>query len=196
MKKEVSEEQAVKKLRKYIEDRIDEKYIVEEHKCLQYYCSGIIPLKNAISEQSRKEHYFQTDLLIYENDKDKGQIPRVVIEVKCEGFSSHDVITYASKAEKHKILYPYLQYGFVVCGGKEDSLANRFLYHGDKFDFAVILKEFNRKDKYTDDFLYNEIIEPAIQNSIRMEKLTNMMNDKHSQDKFFCFRKDFILPMK
>jgi len=49
---------------------------------------------------------FQTDLLIAKNS-----IPLAVIETKYGGFSTHDVLVYSVKAQKHKETYPYLRYG-------------------------------------------------------------------------------------
>jgi hypothetical protein len=58
----------------------------------------------------RRGHYaFQTDILIA-----KESLPLVVVELKLGSFSTHDVITYSWKAERHKRVYPYLRYGFVV----------------------------------------------------------------------------------
>jgi hypothetical protein len=80
----------------------------------------------------RGKYAFQTDILVA-----KGETPLVVIELKCGSFSSHDVITYSWKAERHKQVYPYLRYGFVVVG--VDILGRRFLTHNEGFDFAAAL---------------------------------------------------------
>jgi len=59
----------------------------------------------------RGSYAFQTDLLIIRKDT---RFPLVVIETKYNGFSTHDVLTYSTKAKKHKEIYPYLRYGLVV----------------------------------------------------------------------------------
>jgi len=77
---------------------------------------------------------FQTDILI-KNDK----VPLVVIETKLWGsFSTHDVLTYSTKAIKHKEVYPYIRYGLVV-GGK-NKIARKFFTHNSGFDFAIAIE--------------------------------------------------------
>lgn len=80
----------------------------------------------------RGKYAFQTDILVT-----KGEIPLVVVELKSGLFSSHDVITYSWKAERHKQVYPYLRYGFAVVG--IEILGRRFVTHNEGFDFAVAL---------------------------------------------------------
>jgi hypothetical protein len=80
----------------------------------------------------RGQYAFQTDILV-----SKAEIPLVVVELKSGVFSSHDVITYAFKAQRHKQVYPYLRYGFAVVG--LEALGRRFLTHKEGFDFAVAL---------------------------------------------------------
>jgi len=78
---------------------------------------------------------FQTDLLITMKSQ---QLPLVVIETKYNAFSTHDILTYSTKAQKHKEIYPYLRYGLVV--GGIDIIQNRFFTHNSGFDFALALK--------------------------------------------------------
>jgi hypothetical protein len=85
-----------------------------------------------VASPIRGKYAFQTDILIA-----KDEVPLVVIELKSGSFSSHDVITYSWKAERHKRIYPYLRYGFVVVG--LESLGRRFLTHNEAFDFAMAL---------------------------------------------------------
>jgi len=85
----------------------------------------------------RGQNAFEVDILI--KDKKLG-LPLVVIEVKLEKFSTHDVITYSQKALKHKDIYPYLRYGFVVMCGKNDYIERRFFVHNQGLDFAFILR--------------------------------------------------------
>ena len=82
---------------------------------------------------TRGNFAFQTDLLIKQND-----IPLVVIEIKLGRFTTHDVITYSSKALKHKEVYPYLRYGLVI--GASSNIQNRFFTHNVGFDFSLALK--------------------------------------------------------
>lgn len=75
---------------------------------------------------------FQTDILV-KNDR----VPLVVIETKFGGFSTHDVLTYSTKAMKHKEVYPYIRYGLVV--GGRNKIDRKFFTHNSGFDFAVAL---------------------------------------------------------
>lgn len=83
---------------------------------------------------TRGQYAFQTDLLI-----SKGGVPLVTIELKSGSFSSHDVITYSWKASRHKQVYPYLRYGFVLAGAT--FLGRRFVTHNEAFDFALALPD-------------------------------------------------------
>jgi len=99
-------------------------------------------------ENPRRGSYaFQTDLLIIKKDT---KLPLVVIETKYGGFSTHDVLTYSTKAQKHKEIYPYLRYGLVV--GGTNKITNKFFIHNIGFDFAIALEKI-------DDYAINELIE-------------------------------------
>lgn len=112
-------------------------YTVETGKSLLYKIevdpSGQLSHENAASPM-RGQNAFQTDILIT-----KDSIPLVVIELKSGSFTSHDVITYSFKAARHKQIYPYLRYGFVVAG--LDGLGRRFVTHNEGFDFAMTLPD-------------------------------------------------------
>lgn len=82
----------------------------------------------------RGQYAFQTDILV-----SKADIPLVVIELKSGTFSTHDVITYSWKAQRHKQVYPYLRYGFAVVG--LEALGRRFITHNEGFDFAVAVQD-------------------------------------------------------
>jgi hypothetical protein len=68
---------------------------------------------------------FQTDLLISYR-KNKRNIPIVAIETKFDSLSTHDILTYSAKAQKHKEIYPYLRYGLVI--GKKGTFLIDFLF--------------------------------------------------------------------
>ena len=69
----------------------------------------------------------------------RAKTPLVVVELKAGSFSSHDVITYSWKAQRHKQVYPYLRYGFAVVG--VDALGRRFMTHNEAFDFAAAIPD-------------------------------------------------------
>lgn len=77
---------------------------------------------------------FETDLLISDSN-----VPLVAIELKFGQFTTHDVLTYSTKATKHKDIFPYLRYGFVVGGLKK--IQNRFFTHNSGFDFAFMFSD-------------------------------------------------------
>lgn len=79
---------------------------------------------------------FETDILV---EQKSPSIPLVVLELKCGGFSTHDVITYSSKAARHKDIYPYLRYGLVVVDSR--PLTKKFMTHNQGFDFALALPD-------------------------------------------------------
>lgn len=83
---------------------------------------------------ARGRFAFQTDILVT-----KASLPLVVIELKAGSFTTHDVITYSWKAMRHKQVYPYLRYGFVVFG--LSILGRRFVTHNEGFDFAMALPD-------------------------------------------------------
>jgi len=64
-----------------------------------------------------------------------------VIEVKKAGITTHSLLTYAAKAERHKQVYPYLRYGIVV-GRSPGGVERKWLFHGSQFDFMVALASF------------------------------------------------------
>jgi hypothetical protein len=79
---------------------------------------------------------YETDLLI--NDTlDVGKwIPRVVLECKKGGVTTHDALTYSAKAATHKHVHPYLRYG-VLLGDFGAALPGRLIRHGAYFDFMA-----------------------------------------------------------
>jgi len=82
---------------------------------------------------TRGQSAFQTDLCVFETLPD-AEIPRVVMEFK-PNLSTHDVLTYSTKARKHKQVYPYLRYGLVV--GNIHAIPGRFFTHNEGLDFCV-----------------------------------------------------------
>jgi hypothetical protein len=83
---------------------------------------------------TRGQLAFETDILIRDS-----KVPLVALELKFGHFTTHDVLTYSTKAIKHKELYPYLRYGFVVGGIKK--IQNRFFTHNAGFDFAFVFAD-------------------------------------------------------
>lgn len=95
------------------------------------------PVPETLAFPKRGQLAFQTDILV-KNDK----VPLVVVELKVGSFSTHDVLTYSTKAMKHKEVYPYLRYGLVI--GEKRKIDKRFFTHNAGFDFAMAIG--NTKD--------------------------------------------------
>ena len=107
---------------------------------------------------------FQTDLCVFEAISDETEIPRVVMEFK-KGVSTHDVLTYSTKARKHKQVYPYLRYGLVI--GSGETVPGRFFTHNEALDFCVAAALFrNRVGE-----LFASLLEKEIAASRRLERI-------------------------
>jgi hypothetical protein len=81
---------------------------------------------------------YATDLLIYDERLDgSGWVPRVIIECKRGQVTTHDALTYSTKASTHKHVHPYLRYGIVI-GDLRKPLPPRLVRHGAYFDFMTV----------------------------------------------------------
>jgi hypothetical protein len=80
---------------------------------------------------------YETDLLVYDINSNKDWIPRVVVECKTGSVTTHDALTYSTKASTHKHVHPYLRYGVLV-GDFGTSLPGRLIRHGAHFDFMMV----------------------------------------------------------
>jgi hypothetical protein len=80
---------------------------------------------------------YQTDALIYDTRKNGDWIPRVVVECKTGKVTTHDALTYSTKAATHKHVHPYLRYG-VLIGAFGAALPGRLIRHGAYFDFMMV----------------------------------------------------------
>ena len=130
-----TEHEATVYVRKVLASALSQDYQVLQGANLLYRIEidGVGKISNDGGGPPRRGQYaFQTDILVSKNE-----IPLVVVELKSGSFSSHDVITYSFKAQRHKQVYPYLRYGFAVVG--LEALGRRFVTHNEGFDFAVAL---------------------------------------------------------
>ena len=91
---------------------LDEPLVVRRGAALLYQITVNNRLKLVVNPKrpTRGQSAFQTDLCIFEKVSEGVEIPRVVMEFKPD-ISTHDVLTYSTKARKHKQVYPYLRYG-------------------------------------------------------------------------------------
>jgi hypothetical protein len=81
---------------------------------------------------------YETDLLVYDTLADGRWTPRLVVECKIGGgVSTHDALTYSSKAATHKQVHPYLRYGFLAGEREHHAIPVRLVKHGAYFDFMA-----------------------------------------------------------
>lgn len=95
----------------------------------------ITPEIKKIKNPKRAQGAFQTDILIA---RKRNNIPLVALELKYKGLSTHDIITYSSKAVRHKEIYPYLRYGLVAARRK--LIDRKFFTHNIGIDFALVYR--------------------------------------------------------
>jgi hypothetical protein len=132
-----SEQEVAVQVRDVLARHLPPEYQVHQGKNILYRievdASGKVSHDGLVAPR-RGQYAFQTDILVT-----KAELPLVVVELKSGSFSTHDVITYSWKAERHKQVYPYLRYGFAVVG--LEILGRRFVTHNEGFDFAVALPD-------------------------------------------------------
>ena len=101
-----------------------------------------------IRRPRRGNSAFETDLCVFEEVGKDLRIPRVVIEFKT-GITTHDVLTYSAKAERHKRIYPYLRYGMLASSAK--SVPGRAFTHNESLDFFFATAELS-EDQFASEF--------------------------------------------
>jgi hypothetical protein len=116
-------------------------------------------------EPKRGQSAFQTDLCVFDEVKKGIRLPRVVLEFKT-GLSTHDVLTYSSKARKHKQVYPYLRYGLVIANDK--NLPGRFFTHNEALDFGVAAGAYRRNRLQE---LFATLLKLEVQASRQLERI-------------------------
>jgi len=131
-------------------------YSVEAKKNILYHIfvdgDGQISFKGDVLKPARGESAYQVDVVV--DLKIGGDfhshrtIPLVVIEIKKYGATSHltthDILTYSSKALKHKQIFPYLRYGLLYIHPR-DNLPHRFFIHNVGFDFAIEVHDLKKE---------------------------------------------------
>jgi len=80
---------------------------------------------------------YETDLLIFDIRKNGHWIPRVIVEGKLRGVTTHDALTYSAKAATHKHVHPYLRYGILLGEREHYAIPVRLVKHGTYFDFMI-----------------------------------------------------------
>jgi hypothetical protein len=160
---------------------------------------GIEPGKSLLYANEIKEYgdngniynnmAYETDILVYQKNKDNSWIPRVVIETKINTVTTHDAITYSQKAATHKYVHPYLRYGIFLGYRKEYPLPGRLFRHGAHFDFMISWKCYEPKPYELEKLI--EIINSEIEASKTLEEM--IFNSRRTQrNKYFSLHKPLI----
>jgi hypothetical protein len=141
------ERRFAEQLQRLLRDELLLEYVIHIGKSLLYKLEVDVngqlrPSAENLQNPKRGQFAFQTDILIEKRLNDNLAIPLVVVELKFGGFSTHDIITYSSKATRHKDIYPYLRYGFIV--GESESLSKKFLTHNQGVDFAMAIPDLKK----------------------------------------------------
>jgi hypothetical protein len=97
-------------------------------------------------------------------------VPRVVVEFKLGGFTTHDALTYSAKAATHKNVHPYLRYGVVIARGQaRQAISSKMMRHGQHFDFMLIIEPGNLSAP--DQKQLCELLKDEIRASAELERL-------------------------
>jgi hypothetical protein len=132
-------------------------------------------------DPKRGRSAFQTDLAVFEKFDNDIEIPRVVLEFK-QRLTTHDVLTYAAKARKHKQVYPYLRYGLVIANLR--ALPGRFFTHNEGLDFAVAAASYGHRGLHS---LLERLLKKEVEASRKLESITFGKIDAH------WFRTDVVI---
>lgn len=149
------------------------------------YANEVRQYKNGAAECI--ETRFETDILIYEWIDDETWTPRLVIETKVDGVTTHDAITYSKKAQNHRVVHPFLRYGIFVGAIGNGGVPARLLRHGESFDFMIAwrgLKPMNEELQVLFNIVASEVItsqniEKALYNNRNKER--NKVTAYHRQ---------------
>ena len=114
---------------------------------------------------TRGQSAFQTDICVFERIAANIRIPRVVLEFK-PGLSTHDILTYSTKASKHKQVYPYLRYGLLA--SRERYLTGKFFTHNEGLDFCLATEGLSRASLRA---LLKSVLKKELSASRRLELL-------------------------
>jgi hypothetical protein len=151
------------------------------------YTSQIYGYSKDGKSEPQSSHY-ETDLLISDTAPDGGWIPRVVIECKLGKLTTHDALTYSTKAETHKHVHPYLRYGFLA--GGLANLPVRLVKHGAYFDFMAAWPAAEPSDQHWAQFV-TVVAEEVVASRTLQSLLLN--NRIESRQRFHLLRRPLVL---
>ena len=123
---------------------------------------------------------FQTDICIFEV-LDGVEFPRVAIEFK-ESITTHDILTYSSKAGRHKQIYPCLRYGLL--SGAAESIPSRFFIHNEHLDFFIAAQ------RYKTESALRPFVKTLIEKELDISRTLEQIH--FGNQKFDYYRRDII----
>ena len=132
----MTEKQWVETIKEYLQSFVLSENIMVDTLTKLPYAYEILEYNTDFSPNKENSMPFETDMLIYEQI---GNIikPRIIIEAKLEGITTHDAITYSYKAQNHKSITPFIRYGIIIGNRKHYPLPGRLFRHGTNFDFMM-----------------------------------------------------------
>lgn len=167
-------------------DKALPKFCVEPAKRLIYANEVKEYKENGVSYE---QNGYQTDILIYQKNRDGTWKPRVVIETKLTRITTHDVITYSQKSASHKNVHPYLRYGIFIGNRGHSPLPGRLFRHGVNFDFMLSWKGYEPKEKEWETLL--SILRKEIKAAQKLEEM--IFGSRNQQrEKYFALHKPLV----
>ena len=134
---------------------------------------------------------FATDFIIVEGYPDGGWKPRVVVEAKLGGVTTHDAITYGHKAANHRSVFPYLRYGIMLGNRQHHPLPGRLYRHGTQFDFMISFRgEYEPSAKELKTF--RDVLLEEVEASQKMENMIYQSRRK-GRDRHTLFHRRLTL---
>ena len=119
--------------------------------------------------EGRRAARYQTDLLVYDEvGGGEHWVPRVVVECKVKGVTTHDALTYSGKAATHKQVHPYLRYGMLV-GRYGAAVPARLVRHGAFFDFMAVWEDADAGKAEWEDLL--DVLTQEVRASRQLQEL-------------------------
>ena len=112
---------------------------------------------------------FETDFAVIEHESEGSWRPRVIVEAKIKSVSTHDAITYSSKANAHRSVHPYLRYGVMLGKRGNFPLPGRLYRHGAQFDFMISFRAFRPSEVEMQQFM--NLLRSEVQASRTLEKI-------------------------
>jgi len=185
----MTEKQWVENVKEYLQSINLSKNIKIDTLAKLPYAYEILEYNKEFKPTKDNNMLFETDMLIYEEIN--GVIkPRIIIEAKLEGITTHDAITYSYKAQNHKSITPFIRYGIIIGNRKHYPLPGRLFRHGTNFDFMISFKEeeLNPIEKST----FQDLLKKELFYSKQLEEI--FLNSRSSnREHYFVLQKELKL---